>query len=250
MSINLQESCESDFLQMLTLVGHLSVSRWLADISRIKPARRRMISPLCLYLLRTCTLTHAHTHFIPPLFHAHAHFRERRVQRKESADGQRASEREREVVRSQLRDFPSASVAHRASYCMDVLHVTCSSAAFDWLFDAFGPIVWPHRRGFNRSGGGDRLQTYKKVFGNSKGLCRETPPYLSQCEYVNIVIDAALSLGLREPAKGDREQQAKPESRLALSARCWDAGTRVVEDLKVLMQDHVEPILTKEATGL
>lgn len=84
------------------------------------------------------------------------------MQRKESADGQR--EREREVVRSQLRDFPSASVAHRASYCMDVLHVTRSSAPFDWLFDAFGPIVWLRRRGFNRSGGGDRLQTYKKVF--------------------------------------------------------------------------------------
>lgn len=86
------------------------------------------------------------------------------MQRKESVDGQR--EREREVVRSQLRDFPSASVAHRASYCMDVLHVTSSSAPFDWLFDAFGPIVWLRRRGFNRSGGGDRLQTYKKVFGN------------------------------------------------------------------------------------
>jgi len=109
------------------------------------------------------------------------------VQRKESADGQREREsegereREREVVRSQLRDFPSASVAHRASYCMDVPHVTSSSAPFDWLFDAFGPIVWLRRRGFNRSGGGDRLQTYKKVFGNSKGLCRETPPCLSQC---------------------------------------------------------------------
>lgn len=99
------------------------------------------------------------------------------MQRKESADGQR----EREVVRSQLRDIPSASVAHRASYCMDVLRVTSSSATFDWLFDAFGPIVWLCRRGFNRSGGGDRLQTYKKVFGNSKGLCRETPPRLSLC---------------------------------------------------------------------
>lgn len=66
------------------------------------------------------------------------------------------------MVRSQLRDFPSASVAHGASYCMDVLRVTRSSAPFDWLFDAFGPIVWLRRRGFNRSGGGDRLQTYKR----------------------------------------------------------------------------------------
>lgn len=86
--------------------------------------------------------------------------------RKESADGQREREREREVVRSQLRDFPSASVAHRASYCMDVYATESSSARFDWLFDAFGPIVWLRGRGFNRSGGGDRLQTYKKVFGN------------------------------------------------------------------------------------
>ena len=76
------------------------------------------------------------------------------------------SESESEVVRSQLRDFPSASVAHRAPDCMDVLRVTSSSAPFDWLFDAFGPIVWPRRRGCNRSGGGNRLQTYKKVFGN------------------------------------------------------------------------------------
>lgn len=66
------------------------------------------------------------------------------------------------MVRSQLRDFPSASVAHGASYCMDVLRVTRSSAPFDWLFDAFGPIVWLRRRGFYRSGGGDRLQTYKR----------------------------------------------------------------------------------------
>lgn len=86
--------------------------------------------------------------------------------RKESADGQREREREREVVRSQLRDFPSASVAHRASYCMDVYATESSSARFDWLVDAFGPIVWLRGRGFNRSGGGDRLQTYKKVFGN------------------------------------------------------------------------------------
>lgn len=68
---------------------------------------------------------------------------------------ERASERKE--VRSQLRDFPSASVAHRASYSVDVLCLTTSSAPFDWLFDAFGPIGWLRGRGFDRSGGGDRL---------------------------------------------------------------------------------------------
>lgn len=38
-SIILHKCCESDFLQRLTRIGHLSVSRWLADISRIKPTR-------------------------------------------------------------------------------------------------------------------------------------------------------------------------------------------------------------------
>ncbi|KAF0031491.1 hypothetical protein F2P81_016046 [Scophthalmus maximus] len=38
-SINLQQCCETDFLRRLTRIGHLSESRRLADISRIKPVR-------------------------------------------------------------------------------------------------------------------------------------------------------------------------------------------------------------------
>lgn len=90
------------------------------------------------------------------------------MQRKEFVGGQRERERESEVVRSQLRDFPSASVAHRASDCMDVLHVTSSSAPFDWLFDAFGPIVWLRGRGFNRSGGGVDFRLIKRCLGTKK----------------------------------------------------------------------------------
>lgn len=136
------------------------------------------------------------------------------------------------MVRSQLRDFPSASVAHRASYCMDVLHVTSSSAPFDWLFDAFGPIVWLRRRGFNRSGGGDRLQTYKKVFGNSKGLCREIHhPCPGRC-CVNMPTSQqkffAPSVGPRAPARGGLRAHAGAEpSRGAgtlCPARCYDAS--------------------------
>lgn len=36
-SIILQKCCETDFPQSLTRIGHLCASRWLADISRIKP---------------------------------------------------------------------------------------------------------------------------------------------------------------------------------------------------------------------
>jgi len=43
----------------------------------------------------------------------------------------------------------------------------------DWLFHAFGPIVSLRRRGFNRSGGGERLQTYKKVFENSIAAAKQ-----------------------------------------------------------------------------
>lgn len=141
------------------------------------------------------------------------------MQRKKSADGQRA--REREVVRTQLRDFPSASVAHRASYCMDVLHVTSSSAPFDWLFDAFGPIVWLGRRGFNRSGGGKRLQTYKKVFGKLKRALPWKPNpasvsvvWICQHRYGS----CALARSVRSGEEGERGR-AEPGNRLAFVGR-------------------------------
>lgn len=94
------------------------------------------------------------------------------MQRKESADGQR----EREVVRSQLRDFPSASVAHWASYCMDVLHVTRSSAAFDWLFDAFGPIVWQRGRGLTARVEGTDFGLIKRCLETQKGFAVKHHP--------------------------------------------------------------------------
>lgn len=70
----------------------------------------------------------------------------------------------------------------------------------DWLFDAFGPIVWLRRRGFNRSGGGDRLQTYKKVFGNSNAAAKQQ--CLSQCcVNMSTSLGQERSVGLWDPAK-------------------------------------------------
>ena len=88
--------------------------------------------------------------------------------RERESERERERKREREVVRSQLRDFPSASVAHRASYCMDVLHVTSSSAPFDWLFDAFGPIVWRRGRGFTGRVEGTDFRLIKRCLGKTQ----------------------------------------------------------------------------------
>lgn len=54
-SIILHKCCESDFLQRLTRIGHLSASRWLADISRIKATLvSHLIDCSAFFLLRFC----------------------------------------------------------------------------------------------------------------------------------------------------------------------------------------------------
>lgn len=119
---------------------------------------------------------------------------------------ERESEREgeREEVRSRLRDFPSASVAHRTSYTVDVLRRITSSARFDWLFDAFGPIGWLRGRGLTGRVEGTDFQTYKKVFGNSEekktgfAVKRQPPGSVGCCVNMStsLAAEAARSAGL------------------------------------------------------
>lgn len=98
----------------------------------------------------------------------------------------------------QHRDIPSASELHRLQLCGCVACFE-QQLSVDWLFDAFGPIVLLCRRGFNRSGGGERLQTYKKVFENSVAAAKQR--CLARC-CVNMSTSLGhASVGLWDPEK-------------------------------------------------
>lgn len=127
-------------------------------------------------MLEVYTFTRSHTHFLSRT-HISARYAEHRVQH---------------------RDIPSASELHRLRWCGCVACFE-QQPAVDWLFDAFGPIVSLCRRGFNRSGGGERLQTYKKVLENSVAAAKQR--CLARC-CVNMPTSLGhASVGLRDPEK-------------------------------------------------
>lgn len=55
----------------------------------------------------------------------------------------------------------------------------------DWLFDAFGPIVWLHRRGFHRSSAGGIEPSYKKKVSETGTSLRRAVlrPVLRLCQH-------------------------------------------------------------------
>lgn len=61
LSIILQKCCETVFLQSLTRIGHPSVSRWLADISRIKPTWVSHLIDCSAFFLLCCCLQYRHS---------------------------------------------------------------------------------------------------------------------------------------------------------------------------------------------
>ena len=99
----------------------------------------------------------------------------------------------------------------------------------DWLFDAFGPIVSLRRRGFNRSGGGDRLQTYKGCLENSKATVKDHR--LTRC-CVNMSTSLEVALSVRRlvsagPSNKDTRRSAVPGVRCPVSgARSPAIGAR------------------------
>jgi len=60
-SIILKRCCETDFLQRLTRIGHLSVPRWLADISPIKPTWVSHLIDCSAFFLFCCCLQDRHS---------------------------------------------------------------------------------------------------------------------------------------------------------------------------------------------
>lgn len=60
-SIILHKCCESDFLQRLTRIGHLSASRWLPDISRIKATLVSHLIDCSAFFLLCCCLQYRHS---------------------------------------------------------------------------------------------------------------------------------------------------------------------------------------------
>lgn len=64
--------------------------------------------------------------------------------------------------------------------------VGCGSPRLvDWLFDAFGPIVWLHRRGFHRSSAGGIEPSYKKKVSETGTSLRRAVlrPVLRLCQH-------------------------------------------------------------------
>lgn len=64
--------------------------------------------------------------------------------------------------------------------------VGCGSPRLvDWLFDAFGPIVWLHRRGFHRSSAGGIEPSYKKKVSETGTSLRSAVlrPVLRLCQH-------------------------------------------------------------------
>lgn len=115
--------------------------------------------PESISLLHSLHL-HAHTHFF--LKHTHAC----------ACTYTHTSEKVRlaraEVASSQHRDLTSASEFHELQSRVDVTRAARRQTLLIGSLTLSGPIVWLRRRGFNRSGGGERLRTYKEVSGKTR----------------------------------------------------------------------------------
>lgn len=84
-----------------------------------------------------------------------------------------------EVASSQHRDLTSASEFHELQSRVDVTRVARRQTPLIGSLTLSGPIVCLRRRGFNRSGGGERLRTYKEVFGKTRLPPRDSAASLS-----------------------------------------------------------------------
>lgn len=92
---------------------------------------------------------------------------EREKERRKEKEREKGGKKERKKRERGRRSLSALRIPCESVLCVHQIVWMCcglqgSWSLLDWLFDAFGPIVWLHRRGFDRSSGRGTEPSYKK----------------------------------------------------------------------------------------